>query len=161
MASLTLFAAPAAASRCGVASAEGKRQKPLAKQITCLVNRARAARGLSRLRRSGKLSHAARTYARWMARRNVFSHFGVGTPAARAARTGYLSGAAGWTVGETLAFSRRRDAGWVVRAWLRSPAHRNVLLRADFEEIGVGASRGTPRPGRADGITVAADFGVR
>ena len=96
-----------------------------------------------------------------MVRRDVFSHYGVGTPASRAARSGYMSWGGERTVGETLAFSRRRDGARVVRAWLRSSCHRAVLLGRDFREIGVGAATGAPYRGVAGGFTVAADFGLR
>ena len=161
VASFAALAAPAHASRCGVPSWDQKRGKPLVRQITCLVNRTRAARGLPRLRRSGKLALAARSYARWMTHRDVFSHYGDGSPASRAASAGYMRSTADWTVGETLAFSRRSDGPWVVDAWLASPSHRAVLLNPRFREIGVGAARGAPYEGVAGGVTVAANFGVR
>jgi uncharacterized protein YkwD len=64
-----------------------------------------------------------------------------------------------WTIGETLAFTRERDPGWVVRAWLSSPSHRSVLLNPRYEEIGVGAARGAPFRGVSGGFTIAAEFG--
>jgi uncharacterized protein YkwD len=49
------------------------------------------------------------------------------------------------TVGETVAWMPRRArhvARRVVRAWLRSPAHRDALMSRAFRRIGVARHRG-------------------
>lgn len=154
-------AAPASAAPCDDPDANADSDKELAGEITCLVNRERRERGLARLRHSPKLAATARGYARWMARRDVFSHYAAGSPASRAAQRGYLTGGASWTVGEVLATAQERDALWVVRAWLKSRSHRSVLLRRDFRDIGVGVSPGSPVPSAQGGLTIAANLGVR
>jgi uncharacterized protein YkwD len=44
-----------------------------------------------------------------------------------------------------------------VLAWLRSPAHRRVLLDRRFRVAGIGIARGTPFA--TPGATYTADFG--
>ena len=154
-------AAPASAAPCDDPDANADSDRELAGEITCLVNRERRERGLARLRQSPRLAAAARGYARWMARRDVFSHYAAGSPASRAEEAGYLTGGSSWTIGEVLATAQERDALWVVRAWLKSRSHRSVLLRRDFRDIGVGVSPGRPFPSAQGGVTIAAKFGVR
>lgn len=129
--------------------------------IRCLVNHARAARGLPRLRPSRSLERAAGRHARDMVRRDFFDHTSPGgsTPASRARRAGY----AGSAIGETIAFAvgpRATPAG-TVRDWLRSGAHRRILFDPHLRHVGVGIARGAPLAGgRARrGATVVLDAG--
>ena len=49
-----------------------------------------------------------------------------------------------------------------VNAWMRSQGHRDNILNAGFEEIGVGIVSGSPRGGLLDaGATYATEFGFR
>ena len=49
-----------------------------------------------------------------------------------------------------------------VNAWMRSQGHRDNILNANFEEIGVGIVPGSPRGGLLDaGATYATEFGFR
>ena len=46
-----------------------------------------------------------------------------------------------------------------MRAWLRSPTHRRVLLSARYRRVGIGIARGTPAEPDGPGVTYTADFG--
>jgi uncharacterized protein YkwD len=65
-----------------------------------------------------------------------------------------------WSVGETLyrttGVLTARD---VVAGWLDSPAHRDILLSAQWREIGIGVVRSQSEAGL--GSVATADFGVR
>jgi uncharacterized protein YkwD len=129
----------------------------------CLINVARAQRGLSRLGATTALARAAGAHSRDMAVRDFFSHTSPGglTPAQRVDRTGYLDGVSRWTVGETIAWGSGRSASpaAIVRSWLRSPDHRAILLDARYEDVGIGIAVGDPQGG--PGATFTSDFGAR
>lgn len=157
-ASMLSFASAAASAPRWV-PAEPRRA--LADEVTWLVNRARALHGLRELRGNARLRRAADRYASWMESRDVFSHYGSGTPTIRAARSGYGPRGRRWGVGEALAFNRDGDAVAIVRAWLLSHSHRAVVLGARYREIGVGVAGGAPYGADEGGFTLAAEFGLR
>jgi uncharacterized protein YkwD len=53
--------------------------------------------------------------------------------------------------GEALAYHTGSgpQIGWTVRAWMRSPSHRAILLTRSMRELGAGMARGRFRGGRA------------
>ncbi len=120
------------------------------------INSARATRGLPRLIRTDRLRRVATHHTLDMLRSVSFSHDGDGTTFARRIRkrTRYDE------VGETLALFPGDDVGArrVVRAWLRSPGHRAVLLDGSFRRIGVGTVLGPFGPRLSTVVT--ADFGT-
>jgi uncharacterized protein YkwD len=131
----------------------------------CLINVQRHRHGLPAVRLNPRLSQAARAHSRDMVRRRYFSHT---TPeglsfADRIRGTGYLRASRRWFVGENLAWGwRGRDsARRIVRAWMHSPPHREVMLNPAFSEVGIGIASGVPRPLPPGGATYTADFGVR
>jgi len=105
------------------------------------INDVRRAHGVAPLRSSPSLSRASRSYARRLMRSNRFAH-----PSSHAGIVGRFSAS-----GEILALQRgwriRRRAA--VRAWLRSPSHRDVLLSRKFRYAGAGMSRGRFGSGRS------------
>jgi len=120
LACLLAFACPATA-------AAGS-EKSMLKQI----NAARAANGAPPVKLSRSLTSACRSYARKMARTGRFRH-------ARNARGK-----------EILAFTRGQTRmRWVIKAWLRSPVHRRVLIGKNFRRVGIGTKRGRVGGGRA------------
>jgi uncharacterized protein YkwD len=134
--------------------------------VRCLVNSTRAQHGLPPLRESGRLLVAARRHSRDMVRRRYFEHVSPdgATVTDRVKRTGYLSGASDWALGE--------DIGWgtgmlaspaaIVQAWMNSPPHRAVILNGRYRQVGVGITRGVPVADAAggDGATFVLDVGV-
>jgi uncharacterized protein YkwD len=123
----------------------------------CLIDAARRRAGRARLQDAGALDRAASSHARDMVRRDFFDHVSPGgsTPRARARAAGY----GGSSIGETIGWSSgAATPAAIVRMWLQSAPHRQVLLGGGFAAIGVGIARGAP--GRAgQGATFTADFG--
>ena len=103
------------------------------KRLLDLIDDSRRAHDLPALRDSVSLCRSARRYSRFMLARDFFGH--VATIRA--------SGRFRWR-GEALA----AYSGWrlrprrVLRLWLRSPAHRALVLSRRMRFAGVGAMRG-------------------
>jgi uncharacterized protein YkwD len=136
----------------------------LTRSILCVSNTQRRAHGLRRLRIDPLLSTAALRHSLDMVRRGYFAHTGLSgdTFIERIRGAGYLASARTWLVGENLAWGwglRGSPAG-IVRAWLRSPEHREILLRPSYREVGIGVALGGPRPQAEPAATFTADFGV-
>jgi uncharacterized protein YkwD len=130
-------------------------------QTLCLINRARAEHGLPVLRFDRRLRRAARRHSRDMVTHHYFSHASRSglSSTDRIAGTGWMRGRGHWAVGENLAWrSASAFPHWVVRAWLRSRAHRRVF-EPSFRVIGIGVARGTPFRAATGGTTYTADFG--
>ena len=128
------------------------------------LNAARAEHGAPPLRANRRLAMAARRHARDMVAHHYFAHESLwgDRPSARIARTGWLRGRRHWRIGEDLAWGRGRYGrpGAIVAAWLRSPAHRRVMLSPAYRVVGIGIAQGTPDEGFAGGgRTCTADFG--
>ena len=159
----------AAAAHCQGAhrqAAAGTHEQAVA-AVACLVNRARARRGLPRLRANARLARAAAAHASAMVHGGFFAHTtpGGATVAQRLSASGYIRAGRPWSVGETLACGTGRlaTAASVVRAWLRSPGHRRVLLSRRFREVGIGVAAGLPIRGVRNpaGATFVGELGVR
>jgi uncharacterized protein YkwD len=133
--------------------------------VVCLIDQERASHGLAPLRVNRRLGHAARVHSRDMVRRGYFEHTSPGgaTFSSRIERAGYLRGARGWALGETLAWGSGRDgtAAALVRAWMDSPEHRDILLDPSFRDLGVGVAMGAPGEPAGGAVTLTADFGRR
>lgn len=97
------------------------------------INKARAHRGLWPLRRSVSLQRSARGFARWQMRNDRFGH----VSSIRASQRFSM-------LGEALALhgGRRARIQGTVRAWLRSPPHRQLLLTRSMNLAGAGHSKG-------------------
>lgn len=131
--------------------------------VACLLSRARMRSGLPPLKRNRALERAAARHGRDMVVNRYYSHVSRdgSDPADRIRGVGYLRGARFWAVGEVIAFTRpsltpRR----VVRAWLRSSKHRDVIMTGAFRQVGVGIVRGVPANPRT-GATCVANLGRR
>ncbi len=134
--------------------------QPLTVTTLCLINHVRAEHGARELRLDPRLRRAAERHSRDMVAHRYFSHTSRSglSSSGRIARTGWMRGRRRWTVGENLAWHNEpAGARWVVRAWLRSPEHRHVLLNRRYRVAGIGVSRGTPFA--TPGATFTADFG--
>lgn len=127
----------------------------------CLIGVQRSRARIPPLGYNPRLAAAARRHVKDMIKRRYFAHVSPtgSSPADRIGATGYLAGARYWAVGEILAYGTdRMTPAQLVQAWMRSPAHRRVILTAALTRIGVHISRGTPRS-RRRGVTAAAEFG--
>jgi uncharacterized protein YkwD len=160
-----LLGAPSAFAACSGAnvSASQVSKRVLVRATLCVLNAERTRRDLRPLRLSDKLSTAARNHSRAMVRQKFFSHDSLdGTSFVdRIRRTGYLSGASSWSVGENIAYGSgsRSSARSIGRAWMNSPPHRANILSRSFREIGIGLALGTPVG--SGGATYTTDFGQR
>jgi uncharacterized protein YkwD len=156
----------AGATACAKADAVPGQASPadLTRAIVCVSNAERRGHGLRKLRVDSLLSKAARRHSLDMVRRGYFAHTGPSgdTFVQRIRSAGYLSSAHRWLVGENLAWGwgASGSPGGIVKAWLRSPEHRKILLRPSYREIGVGVALGGPRPQAVPEATFTADFGV-
>jgi uncharacterized protein YkwD len=135
--------------------------------VLCLHNAERARNGLPRLTENPRLRRAAARHTAHMVAARFFDHTtpAGATMADRIRRTGYTSGARGWTVGENIAWGTGRlaTAAQIHRSWMNSPGHRANILQRSFREIGIGIETGVPVQVSAAqfGATYTADFGVR
>ena len=133
--------------------------------LQCVVNRERERRGLRELDRTRSLDRAAAQHSSDMASNDYFDHRSPGgsTPAARARSAGYLSGARSWRVGENLAWGTGELAtpNSIVKAWLNSPPHRELMLSRGFADFGLGIAAGAPQAGVAGGATYTMLMGRR
>jgi uncharacterized protein YkwD len=141
-------------------------QRALRMATRCLLNKKRRAHGMWRLRGNGRLHRAAGRHTVDMARRGYFSHTSISGASFldRIRRTGYLQSARSWTVGENIAWGTGELSSprAIVRAWMRSPAHRANILNRRFREIGIGISFGAPvRTSAHPAATYTTDFGKR
>jgi uncharacterized protein YkwD len=115
-----------------------------------LINQARAKEGLRPLRLCKPLSQAARAHSVEMIQRRYFAHRSISgeSQAARVVRFGYRrAGYTSWSTGETLGFASGSAGSprGMLGLWLRSPAHRALLLGRAWRDIGVGCATGTFR----------------
>ena len=103
------------------------------------ANEDRTAENLTPLRLNNLLSQAAQMKAEDMARRGYFSHDGPNgeKPWTWLDRVGYDYAYAG----ENLAVNFF-DSKQINDAWMNSPAHKENILKNNFEEIGIGVASG-------------------
>ncbi len=154
-----LIAAVSATALLGSVPSAAPRQAAVVR----LLNAARAEHGLAPLRHDPRLTRAAARHSRDMVAHRYFAHESRDGArfSTRIAATGFMRDRPRWWVGENLAWGRDRGAApeSVVLAWLRSPAHRGVVLSARYRRVGIGVARGTPDGAAAPGVTYTADFG--
>jgi uncharacterized protein YkwD len=155
-----------AAARCDGATAvtAGVRAvSPARDAVLCLVNGVRRERGLPALRANHDLERAAQRHSADMVDRGYFAHDSPGgtTVRDRVERTGYLNGVRRWSLGENIGWASRSisSPAGMVRAWMESPGHREIILTRAFREAGVGIAMGVPS-GRGSGATFTMDFGL-
>jgi uncharacterized protein YkwD len=106
--------------------------------LVCLVNTARTRAGLRPLQVQAPLVSSASQKGRLLRRCGELVHSPCGVPFASQFRHGPL-GAGRFEVGENLAWGsgQRSTPRATLLAWLASPAHRSVLLRREWRQIGV------------------------
>lgn len=166
VASLALAAPSAHAANC-----PGADQLPLlstpasAKSATlCLLNDQRAANGLAPLTSQPVLEAAATGYAQAMVEQRFFAHVSPSGETLDERLAAYTTGAGGFTIGENLAWGQGvlGTPAATMNAWMRSQGHRDNILSASFDEIGIGIVSGSPKGGLLDaGATYVTEFGAR
>jgi uncharacterized protein YkwD len=134
---LTLLpAAPAAAS-----AEDGSFTSAMLRQL----NRVRATHHLGAVREDKRMDRGALGHSRDMARRGYFAH---GSWPGRVMAAAGSARSVGEVIGWRVQSSPGSEASNLVREWLGSPPHRDVLLSNRFSRIGVGrataASSGKP-----------------
>lgn len=160
----------AAAAEPALAGCKNAKTQPRATQIgkaeravVCLINAKRAKHGLRKLKPRPKLRRPAQRHSRYMHRHDCFAHVcpGEADVFERLRRSGYLGHSSNWGYGETIGWGSRRKGTprKIVRSWMRSPAHRKVILTGSFRHVGVGGRWGSPFKRRANAATFTADFG--
>jgi uncharacterized protein YkwD len=168
LAGFALTAVPAVAdarSPCNPAAGNPSTMSAVAVRADtlCLLNRQRAAHGLSALRLDRQLTRAALRHSRDMVAKDYFAHSSLSgqLPSGRIEATGWMNGRQGWIVGENIAWGARSRSTpqAIMNSWMHSPAHRGNILQGRFHAVGIGVKRGTPVAGLSDGITYTTDFG--
>ncbi|HEU4449842.1 MAG TPA: CAP domain-containing protein [Gaiellaceae bacterium] len=98
------------------------------KRLVSRINDARQDRGLRTLRTASSIQSGAHSWSRHLLRTDSFHHARL--------RSG---------TGEVIAWGTCSwfKPGAAVRAWLRSPSHRTLLLRGSFRRVGTGWARGS------------------
>jgi uncharacterized protein YkwD len=135
-------------------------------RLLTLINNARAARGLHRVRVRLSLCRAAEAHSASMLRLSYFSHSSASgeTYAQRIVRYGYSrAGCSYWSAGEVIGWgagSTAGSAGAIFSAWMRSTAHRTVIFAARWRDVGIGMRLGS-YAGIAGVRMFTVDFGRR
>lgn len=114
-------------------------------QMVRQINRVRVAHGLRPVHQARGLRLAARAHTADMLRRGYFAHTSpTGSTLGRRIVASPFVTYGRWQAGETLAWGVGRvgRARAVVRAWMRSPEHRAVLLARGFRWVGIGTAVG-------------------
>lgn len=157
-----IAASPARTSRSTTGAGPG-----LATSIVSDLNAVRAEHALRPLRQNPQLHAAAERHSREMLAHGYFSHAAPdGASFAMRVTRYYRPPSRGvFAVGENLLWgSPSVSASGAVALWLKSPAHRTILLSPRWRDVGVGAVHAPGAPGVFGGAPVTmvtADFGVR
>jgi uncharacterized protein YkwD len=133
----------------------------------CLIDRVRAAHHLRPLRANSELQSVASAQTANMVRRNYFSDNSPSgqSPGSLIATIPYGAHAASLFTAQNVGWgtlSYATPAG-IVRAWMSSPPHREIILTAAFRDAGVGVAPAVPSVLRRGqhGATYAVEFGRR
>jgi uncharacterized protein YkwD len=173
----TLMLATASVANLGVASAKaagckwansGPRRvsaRHARHAVVCQINKKRHRHGLNGVSTKYALRKAGKRHSRFMQRRSCFAHQCPGEKdlVGRIHATSYLPCNCTWRVGETLAWGMRGQGTprAIVKAWMHSPPHRQVLLDRGLRNVGIGLVWGSPSSRGAKAATYTADFGYK
>jgi len=105
--------------------------------VACLFNKERNAKNV---KRNKDLEKAAQSHTEYMRSNKCFEHQCPGELSleGRVKRTGYSSSP---YVGEVLvAYPALATPQDIVKAWMKSPDHRDVILGRSFKDVGIGLS---------------------
>jgi uncharacterized protein YkwD len=114
----------------------------------CEVNHVRAASRLRGLHSSSPLQGVARGQARDMVRGDYFGDLSLAgqTPLQRILATRYPARAQRLSTAQNIGWGTGALAtpAGMVRAWMQSPPHREIMLTAGYRDIGVGVTPAAP-----------------
>ena len=115
---------------------------------------------------SAPLQKAGDDFAAAMVRDDFYDHQGPdgSNETSRALGAGYAHPDGNYWIGENLAVAEGTTAApaVLVKGWMDSPVHREVILDERFREFGLGMAAGVPPSQSAGaGTTYAAEFGVK
>ena len=151
LASVALLLLPAVAEANTRASGQAGREQ----RVLVLLNQIRAEHSLTPLAASDQLRDAARAHSTDMLEHGYFGHDGPKeTWAVRIAH--YLKSP---MTSENIAWGNGSygTPQGIVRQWMRSPAHRAVILTAGLHRVGLGLAFGTYQ-GNRGAVIATADF---
>jgi uncharacterized protein YkwD len=139
------------------ARAAGPRFDASERALLRQVNRVRAHHGLARLRADRRLARVADLHSRDMLRSGFFAHpSSDGSSFEQRVRRHVRAR----TIGENLALVNGvASPAQIVRMWLDSAHHREILLAPGFRLLGVGQRAGDH--GGREAVLVTADFASR
>jgi uncharacterized protein YkwD len=163
--------AQASAAACPGANAapNGRNSAGVDSATLCLMNQVRLAHGLRPLRHNRTLAEIATGQARDMVAGDYFGDQSISgkSPLARVMASGYPVHAS------SIRLMTAQNIGWgtgpnatpagIVRAWMASPPHRQIILTAVYRDTGVGVAPSVPSGLGAGwpGATYAVEFGAR
>lgn len=104
------------------------------------LNRVRASHHLAAVREDGRMDRGALGHSQDMARRGYFAH---GSWAGRVMAAAGSARSVGEVIGWRVQSSPGSEASNMVREWLGSPPHRQVLLSNRFTRVGIGRATAT------------------
>lgn len=141
----------------GLLPASRVRAEVNANELYRLHNAERLRNGLSELRVNSDLIESATTKAEAMLASNCWSHYCPDgkSPWSFFDESGYVYVYAGENLAEGF-----EDDEEVMAAWLDSPTHKENILKAEFNEIGIGFARGDFQ-GIHNNLIVVVHFGAR
>lgn len=131
---LSAFAVPAATA------AGSSRIDARERAVVHRINDIRAAHGLSRLKLRSGLSRAADRHSSKLHHRGVLSHQ---LPGERSLGGRLAHAARKLPVGEVVMSATRAGSAQIVRAWMNSAGHRELLLSGQFNAAGIGIRSGS------------------
>jgi uncharacterized protein YkwD len=118
----------------------------------CLIDKLRRAHHLRPLRMNATLRAIASGQSHDMLAGGYFGDNSLNglTPMQRVQASPYAHGSSRLTVGQNIAWGEGRDStpASIVRAWMSSPPHREILLSPIYREAGVGIVLGALRSTR-------------
>jgi len=133
----------------------------------CLIDRVRAAYELRPLRPNRELQSVASAQTIGMVNNDYFDDNSPSgqSPAALIEAMPYGADAASLSTAQDLGWGTHSDAtpAGMVRAWMGSPPHREIILTAAFRDAGIGIAPAVPKViGRGThGATYAVEFAAR
>jgi uncharacterized protein YkwD len=133
----------------------------------CLIDHIRAAYHLHPLRSNHELQAVATTLVSGMVRNNYYSDNSPSgqSPGALIETIPYGAHATSLSTAQDLGWGTLSDAtpAGIVRAWMDSPPHRQIILTAAFRDAGIGVAPAVPTVIGAGtlGATYAVEFGAR